>query len=105
MSKPSGNGVTWKWLAVSAGTVLVLSGGGWLTYMQSSVTTTYLAIDKTKEKVAEQATDQAVTKSKVQDVDRKLDEVRRDVGEIKNILQQIQINQQQQIRDTPPPRR
>lgn len=88
-------------MAVAAFGLLVTAGGGWLTYMQSQVSTTYVAIDKTKEKVAEQATDQAVTKSKVQDIDRKVDEVRKDVGDIKSILQQIQINQQQQIRDTP----
>ena len=102
VSKNGGSGsVTWKWLAVSAGSVLVLAGAGWLAYIQTQVSTTYVAIDKTKEKVAEQATDQAVTKSKVDGIDRKVDEVRRDVAEIKNSLQQILINQQQQILNTP----
>jgi len=96
-----GGGVTWRWIAVAAFGLLVTAGGGWLTYMQGQVTSTYVAIDKTKEKVADQATDQAVTKQKVQDVDRKLDDVRKDVGDIKNTLQQILINQQQQIRDAP----
>ena len=105
MTKSSNGSVTWKWLAVAAFGILVTAGGGWLTYMQSQVTGTYGAIDKTKDKVSEQATDQAVTKQKVQDVDRKLDEVRTDVGAIKNTLQQILINQQQQLRDAPPVRR
>ena len=93
--------MTWKWLGLAAFGILVTAGGGWLNYMQGQVAETYVAIDKTKEKVAEQATDQAVTKSKVQDIDRKVDEVRKDVGDIKSSLQQILINQQQQIRDAP----
>lgn len=101
VTKGSNGSVTWKWMAVAAFGILVTAGGGWLTYMQSQVTGTYLAIDKTKEKVADQATDQAVTKSKVQDIDRKVDDVRKDVGDIKQTLQQILINQQQQIRDAP----
>lgn len=94
-------GVTWKWLAGTAVGLIILGGSGWLTYMQSEVGSVYVSIDKTKDKMAEQAVDQATTKQKVQDIDRKVDEVRKDVGDIKAILQQIQINQQQQIRDAP----
>ena len=91
----SAGGVTWRWLAVSTFSILVLAGGGWLTYVQSQVNATYIVIDKTRERLAEQAIDQAVTKAKVQDIDRKVDEVKKDVADIKALLQQILIAQQQ----------
>lgn len=96
----SGN-VTWRYIGGTAIGLLVLLGGSWQAYMQSQVTSVYVAVDKTKEKLAEQSTNQAVTNQKVQDIDRKVDEVRTDVGAIKQTLQQILINQQQQIRDSP----
>ena len=100
--KPEGaSGVTWRWVAIGAIALASVSGGAWLNYLQGQVTDVRLAASSTAEKVNTQATNQAVTNQKVQDIDRKVDDVRKDVGDIKTILQQIQINQQQQIRDTP----
>lgn len=97
--------VTWRYIGGTAIGLLVIVGGSWQAYMQTQVSGVYVAVDKTKEKLAEQSTNQAVTNQKVQDIDRKVDEVRTDVGTIKSTLQQILINQQQQIREAPPPRR
>lgn len=97
--------MTWKYVGGAAVGLIILGGSGWLTYMQSQVGDVRIAVDKTKDTVADQKVDQATTKQKVQDIDRKVDEVRTDVGAIKQTLQQILINQQQQIRDQPHPTR
>lgn len=91
----NGSSVTWKYVGGVAVSLIILGGSGWLTFMQSQIGGVYMAVDKTKERLGEQATDQAVTKSKVESIDRKVDEVRKDVGDVKQILQQILINQQQ----------
>ena len=102
MSKPgNGSSVTWKYVGASALGLIAIIGGGWQTYTQSQISDVRLAAERTKDALADQKVDQAVTKTKVQDIDRKVDEVKKDVGDIKAILQQIQINQQQQIRDAP----
>lgn len=99
------SGVTWRWVAIAAIGLASVAGGSWLNYLQGQVADVRLASSNTAEKVNSQATQQAVTQQKVQDIDRKVDEVRKDVGDIKTLLQQIQMNQQQQIRDAPPPQR
>jgi hypothetical protein len=105
MTKASNGSVTWKYVGGVAVSLIILGGSGWLAFMQTQLGSVYLAVDKTKERLGEQATDQAVTKSKVQDIDRKVDEVRKDVGDIKSTLQQILINQQQEQLRQQPPRR
>lgn len=106
MTKGSnGSSVTWKYVGGVAVSLIILGGSGWLTFMQSQISGVYVAVDKTKERLGEQATDQAVTKSKVEGIDRKVDEVRKDVGDIKSTLQQILINQQQQQLREQQPRR
>jgi septal ring factor EnvC (AmiA/AmiB activator) len=102
MIKGSNGGVTWKYVGGAAIGLVILGGSGWLTFQQSQLGGVSVAVEKTKEKLAEQTTDQAVTKTKVQDIDRKVDEVRKDVADIKSTLQQILINQQiQQLREQP----
>lgn len=106
MTKASNGSVTWKYVGGAAVSLIILGGGSWIAFMQSQIAGVYIAVDKTKERQAEQATDQAVTKSKVEGIDRKVDDVRKDVGDIKSTLQQILINQQQeQLRREPPTRR
>lgn len=95
----SDSSVTWRWVALAAVGLASVAGGSWLNYLQSQVTDVRLASNATSDKVNTQATQQAVTQQKVQDIDRKVDEVRKDVGDIKTLLQQIQMNQQQQLRD------
>jgi hypothetical protein len=102
MGKGSNGHVTWKYVGGAAIGLIVLGGSGWLTVQHSQLGGVSIAVDKTKEKLAEQATDQAVTKTKVEGIDRKVDEVRKDVADIKSTLQQILINQQlQQLREQP----
>lgn len=102
VTKPSnGSAITWRWVAIGAIGLASVAGGSWLNYLQGQIADVRIAGNTTGEKVNTQGTQQAVTQQKVQDIDRKVDEVRKDVGDIKSILQQIQINQQQQIRDAP----
>lgn len=102
VNKPgNGSSVTWKYVGASALGLIAIIGAGWQTYTQSQIGEVRVAAERTKDALAEQKVDQAVTKTKVQDIDRKVDEVKKDVGDIKSTIQQILINQQQQIRDTP----
>jgi len=102
VTRPASNGsLTWRYVGGAAVSLVILGGSGWLTYVQRQITTQTVAMDVQKEKLADQKTQQAVTGQRVEQIDKKVDEVRKDVGDIKNILQQIQINQQQQIRDAP----
>lgn len=101
MSKSSNGSITWRYVGGVAVSLIILAGSGWLTYVQSQIGGVNVAMDVQKDKLAEQKTQQAVTGQRVEQIDKKVDEVRKDVGDIKTILQQIQINQQQQIRDAP----
>lgn len=96
VSKPANGSVTWKYVGGAAVSLIILGGSGWLTAMQGQIGDVYVTADKTKERLAEQATDQAVTRSKVESIERDVNEVRKDMSDIKNTLQQILINQQRQ---------
>lgn len=95
------NGVTWKWLAASAFGVLVLGGGGWMTYVQGQISGTVVALEGVKEKVNKQAVDQATSTEQMKALNKSVDEVKKDVQDIRSDLklilqnQQLQINQQQ----------
>ena len=94
--------ITWRYVGGVAVSLIILAGSGWLTYVQSQIGTVTVAMDAQKDKLSDQKTQQAITGQKVEQIDKKVDEVRKEVGDIKAILQQIQINQQQQIiRDAP----
>lgn len=102
MPKHTNGSVTWRYVGGAAIGLIILGGSAWVNNLDRRVTGTYVALDATKERLADQATDQAVTKSKVESIERKVDEVQKDVTTIKNTLQQILINQQQQERRRAP---
>lgn len=102
--QPTNGNVTWKYVGGTAIALIILGGSAWINNLDGRVAGTLVTLDATKERLADQATDQAVTKSKVEGIDRKVDEVQKDVNAIKSTLQQILINQQQQQREQQPRR-
>lgn len=98
MRTEGSSSVTWKWLAGSAFGLLVLGGGGWMTYVQGRIETQVLAMDGVRERAAKQAIEQATTAERLKTVDEKVDAVKKDVQEIRSDLKLLLQNQQQQIR-------
>ena len=101
----SDSGVTWKWLAGSAFGLIVLGGGGWMTYVQGQISGTVVALEGVKEKVNKQAVDQATSTEQMKALNKSVDEVKKDVQDIRSDLKLILQNQQQQILNQQSPAR
>jgi len=98
--------ITWKWLAGICVSILLLGGGGWMTYVQGQLGTFLIAMDATKEKVGKQAVDQAATAEQVKAINSKVDDVKKDVQDIRSDIKLILQNQQlQQLQDQTRPKR
>lgn len=89
-------GVSWKWLAGILVGVLILGAGSWAAYIQSQIGGFVVAMDSTKEKVGKQAVDQATTAEQVKAINQKVDDVKKDVQDIRSDIKLILQNQQQQ---------
>lgn len=96
--KAESSAVTWKWLAVAAFGILVTAGGGWLSYVQSQINGLVVAMDGDRKDGSKAAVEAARTqeqvkqiKEKVQEVDKKLDQ----------LLRFQQREQDRQERETP----
>ena len=91
------NAINWKWLAVAAFTILVTSGGGWMSYVQSQINAlTQTAADDRKQGNSE-ATNNAITREKVSNIEKKVDSVDRKVQDLQGDIKEILRNQQEQI--------
>lgn len=105
-TKVRSESITFKWLAGICVTVLVLAGGGWLTWVQSTISGVVVAMDATKEKVGKQAVEQATTAEQVKSINQKVDDVKKDVQDIRSDIKLILQNQQlQQLQQQGQPKR
>ena len=96
------DGVSWKWLAGILVGVLILAAGSWAAYIQSQIGGFVVAMDATKDKVGKQAVEQATTAEQVKAINQKVDDVKKDVQDIRSDIKLILQNQQIQRLESPP---
>ena len=90
-----GPGPSWKWVAIASMTIIGVSGGGWMTYMQAQTTENSRKLEEYNKNSGTQASDIAVIKEKLRvieerqkesaeaskETNRKLDELLRRGGQ------------------------
>ncbi len=92
-----GDTINWKWLAVAAFTILVTSGGGWMSYVQSQINALSVVAADDRKQATNEAKDNAVTREKVSNIEKKVDAVDRKVQDLQGDIKEILRNQQEQI--------
>lgn len=89
--------VNWKWLAVAAVGILITSGGGWMSYVQSQINQLVQVAAEDRKTGNAEARDNAVTREKVGNIEKKVDAVDRKVQDLQGDIKEILRNQQEQI--------
>jgi hypothetical protein len=93
----SENSINWKWLAVAAFTILVTSGGGWMSYVQSQINSLAIIAADDRKQATSEAKDNAVTREKVGNIEKKVNDVDKKVQDLQGDIKEILRNQQEQI--------